>query len=85
MPFYAFSCETCGAVRDLYRSVAERNDPVTCECGASMHRTIIGHNVIGDLEPYYDENLDTHIKSRQHRKEVMREQGVYEKFGKGWR
>jgi hypothetical protein len=40
--------------------------------------------VVGDLEPYYDDNLETGIKSKQHRKEVMRERGVYEKFGKGW-
>jgi hypothetical protein len=41
--------------------------------------------VVPDLEPYYDENLEKYIKSKRHRKQVMREQEVCESYGKGWR
>jgi hypothetical protein len=36
------------------------------------------------MEPYYDDNLETHIRSRQHREQVMKERGVVEGYGKGW-
>lgn len=84
MPIYSYECPDCAAVKDEFRRIDERNDPVACECGASMNKLIGGHRVIGDMEPYYDENLQTHIKSRQHRRDVMREQGVSEAYGKNW-
>jgi hypothetical protein len=49
-----------------------------------MIKQIGGNYVQPDMAPYWDENLQTGIKSRQHRKEVMREQGVAEKFGTNW-
>lgn len=49
-----------------------------------MHKVIGGHRVIGDLEPYYDDNLESAVKSRKHRADLMKRRGVYEKFGKGW-
>lgn len=33
---------------------------------------------------YYDENLGTYIRTNAHKRQVMREQNVTEKFGKGW-
>lgn len=84
MPLYTYACNTCGRETDEFRSVAERNACPTCECGGSMRKIIAGYRVIGDLEPYYDDNLQAHIRSKQHRKEVMRDQGVSEKFGTNW-
>ena len=34
---------------------------------------------------YFDENLNTYIRTNTQKREVMREQGVSEKYGKGWR
>lgn len=83
---YVYLCETCGGTRDEFRKVADRNNPVMCDlCSVLMVRQMGGHNVAPDIEPYYDDNLQIGIKSRQHRKQVMREQGVYESYGKGWR
>lgn len=84
MPLYDYECERCGKQRDEFRSVADRNNPLSCECGSPMKKIISGYRVIGDLDPYYDDNLDTYVRSKQHRKEVMREQGVSEKFGTNW-
>lgn len=83
MPLYEWAC-SCGKTRDEFRSVATRNDPLTCECGKPMERIIGGYSVVPDLQPYYDDNLQAHIRSKQHRKQVMREQGVSEKFGSNW-
>lgn len=49
-----------------------------------MKKIIPQYHAIGDMEPYFDENLETYVKSRQHRKQVMRAREVYEKYGKGW-
>lgn len=84
MPLYEWTCE-CGQSADEFRRVAERNLPKTCQCGKPMQRVITSYKAIGDLQPYYDENLESWVKSRQHRKRIMREQGVAEHFGKGWR
>jgi len=82
---YAYECEECGAVKDEIRKVEDRNKCPKCDlCKISMKKLIGGHSVVGDMEPYYDENLQIGIKSRKHRERVMREQGVSEKIGKGW-
>lgn len=81
---YSYQCPDCGAVKDEWRTVAHRNDPCPCECGTAMVKLIGGHNVVPDLEPYFDENLECGIKSKQHRKQVMREREVCERYGKGW-
>lgn len=83
-PIYSYECEDCGLAKDEYRSVAKRNDSPLC-CGSPMKKVISGYRVIGDLEPYYDENLESFIKSKRHRQQVMREKDVYESYGKGWR
>jgi len=38
MPLYEFKCDDCGVV-DLWRSIAERNDPANCPtCQQAMKR-----------------------------------------------
>ena len=83
MPLYSYECQ-CGGTKDEFRRLSERNVLPTCECGKTMQRVIGGYSVIPDMAPYYDDNLETYVKSRQHRKQVMREKGVYESFGKNW-
>lgn len=80
---YVYEC-ACGKTKEEFRKVDDRNDPVACDCGKPMERVIGGHSVIPDMAPYYDDNLQTYIRSRQHRKDVMRQQGVYESYGKNW-
>lgn len=80
---YEYEC-ACGKRKEEFRKVKDRNNPVRCECGKPMQKLIGGHRVHADIAPYYDDNLQTGIRSKQHRAQVMREQGVYEKYGKGW-
>lgn len=84
MPLYEYTCDACQAHKDEFRTVEKRNDAPMCECGTAMKKIISGYRVVGDLEPYFDENLQVGIKSKQHRREVMRDQGVSEKFGTNW-
>lgn len=86
MPTYQYSCSKCDNEQDEYRSVERRNDPVFCSrCGAAMLKQISHYKVIGDVNPYYDENLESWVKSRRDRERVMKEKGVYESYGRGWK
>ena len=52
-----------------------------------MRKLISSYSVIGDLEPYLDANLSDRpvwVRSKRHREQLMRENGVTEKYGKGW-
>lgn len=83
MPLYEWKCG-CGETADEFRRMAERNLPKTCACGKKMERVITSYKALGDLTPYYDENLESWVESRKHRQKVMREKGVSEMYGKGW-
>ncbi len=80
---YQWEC-SCGKKADEFRKVADRNKLKKCECGKKMNRVIGGHSVSPDMEPYYDDNLESWVKSRQHRKQLMKHRGVDESFGKRW-
>ena len=85
MPIYEYECKPCDKLTDAYRSVADRNDTPLCEHCAGPTKKIISYNrVHADFAPYYDDNLEAHVKSKQHRQKIMREKGVTENYGKGW-
>lgn len=85
MPLYEYACLSCERHTDAYRSVAERNDAPACPCCGGRTRKVISlSRPIGDMAPYYDENLEAFVKSRQHRKVLMKERGVSEKYGMNW-
>lgn len=85
MPLYEYQCRTCGTSLDEFHSIddCETFAPY-CPCGRQMTIKIGGYKVHGDLQPYYDENLEVHITSKRHRRQVMKEQGVEEHYGQGW-
>ena len=86
---YDYQCLKCGEITEAIRSVDERNNCPECEvCGGETKKIISAYNVHGDLEPYLDEHIGREpvwIKSRKHREKVMKEEGVSEAYGKGWR
>lgn len=85
MPRYDYRCRECGELTEAYRSIEDRDNAPPCDvCGKETRKIISPYRVHSDIEPYYDDNLQSHIKSRKHRQRVMREQGVSEKYGKGW-
>jgi putative FmdB family regulatory protein len=84
MPLYDYQCPQCGRIENVWARMDE--DPMPCpRCATLMSRLVTAHyHVIPDMAPYYDDNLETHVRSRKHREQVMREKGLAEKFGKGW-
>jgi len=83
-----YQCE-CGNVKE---AIAYEDEDVTCKCGKTMvklppvFRINMGPVPIGG---YYDDNLQTYIKNKSHRQEVMDQQGVSErgatpKNGQAW-
>lgn len=81
---YPFACDACGKSEEHWMKVSEYRVP---ECCNKPMRRVFGHGVVKDLEPYLDENLTDRpvwVKSKHHRRQLMKEHGVYEKYGKGW-
>ena len=54
------------------------------ECHGLMKQIIKSVRSYGDLEPYFDDNLETFIQSKQHRQKVLKGKGLSELYGKGW-
>ena len=82
---YEYRCQTCGEITDAFRPVAQRNDPLPCGvCGNETRKIISIPRAHPDMEPYFDDQLDVYIKSKKHRRGVMKDKGVSEKYGKGW-
>ena len=85
MILYQYRCLTCKEITDCTREIEDRNNAPACkDCGRSTRKIISLHYVHGDMEPYYDDNLETHIQGKQHRERVMKEKGVSENFGQNW-
>lgn len=84
MPIYEYRCQDCNEITDAFRSVSNRDDAPECSCGGETKKIISSYRVHSDFAPYYDENLESYVKSKQHRKKVMKEKGVTEAYGKGW-
>lgn len=82
---YVYGCPVCEGTKEEFRKVDDRNVLPDCDlCKTEMHRVLGGHNVSPDIHAYYDDNLQCGIESRQHRQRVMKEQGVYERYGSNW-
>jgi putative FmdB family regulatory protein len=81
---YEYRCKACKEITEAHRSIDDRNNCPKCACGGETRKIISAYRVHGDMEPYYDDNLETYIQSKQHRQKVMKEKGVSENFGQGW-
>ena len=85
MPLYPYKCK-CGHEDDHYAKIGETKLPCP-KCGRKMARQLHGNFGINmGVGPYgyYDDNLQTYVRTNAHRREVMAEQGVSEGHGKGW-
>lgn len=87
MPLYSFKCDDCGSIHDVFLSIMNRHDSPEC-CGKRTRRIIGNHSIIGDIKPYWDENISdkpVYVKSRNHKKKLLKEHGLYEIYGKNWK
>ena len=84
-PTYDFQCDSCHKQEEVLMKLADYKPPECC--GQKMKQVIGNYHVVPDLEPYLDENIGkepTWVKSKKHRRQLMKENGVMEKYGKGW-
>lgn len=85
MILYEYECFQCEGLTEAMREIDDRDISPECQhCGGRTRKIISAYRVHGDLSPYYDDNLETYITSKQHRKAVMSDQGVSENFGQNW-
>jgi hypothetical protein len=85
MPIYDYTCPDCKTEQvDVWAEINETVLP--CICGSGMVRQIGATRSNPDWQPYFDEHLapmhgtGTVVKSRQHRKELMKRLGVVDKW-----
>jgi len=86
VPNYDYKCQKCETVTELYTGFDDQPDCAVC--GQPLKRLITGRKtVIGDMEPYFDENISQSgewVRSRAHRRELMKRNGLVEAHGKNW-
>lgn len=88
MPLYQYKCPECGAIEDKFNCIDNHKNGPIC-CGKPMHQWFGSINIISDFQPYIDEHISKDgkpvlVQSKQHRKKLMKENDVYEAYGKGW-
>lgn len=72
MPLYRIKCESCGAVDEIVRKVAEY-DELPSHCGLKMHRVICAPMVAPDIGEYQSIVTGEMIGSRSaHREHLKR-------------
>lgn len=84
MPTYDFRCEACEKQEEVFMRLADYKVP---DCCGQRMKQIISCGIIGDLEPYVDEHMTYEpvlVKSKKHKRELMKEHEVSERFGKNW-
>lgn len=86
MPIYEYKCK-CGYSGDHIAKPGEEKLPCP-KCDHQMDRQFhasFGINMGVGAYGYFDDNLGCYIRTNAHRREVMKEQGVSEAYGKGWK
>lgn len=91
MPLYSIQCPKCHDTDDHFQGINDTNVSVSCiHCGAYMTRRdnrnyaadniSISGDTCSESTDYsgFDDGLDMHIRSRTHRKQVMKERELTE-------
>ena len=80
MPIYEYACKNCGKTDTAFRKIDDRHRGPLC-CNVQMEFRISTPAVHADLQPYLDPHIGsepTWVKSKQHRKALMKKNGVSE-------
>jgi len=81
MPIYDYQCPHCGIKTNVWAHI--NDDCLPCpDCGQPMTRLISPAHIIPDIEPYQDKEMGHEpvvVKSRQHKKQLLRERGLIER------
>ena len=79
---YSYSCPDCDKITTASRPMANRRDPLKCECGGDTRLKITGGTgftpVYGDMNAYRCPVSDEWVTSRRQRKEIMAKHDIVE-------
>lgn len=79
MPLYDAKCPFCDAVKEIFRSYADRDVPERCDgCGADMRRVFLPPRVMRDIEGYVSTVDGRFISSRSEHREHLKRHGLVE-------
>lgn len=78
MPIYLLTCDSCGAEKDIYRTVKEYNDDLPNCCGESMRRKITAPYITVDIQPYKSMITGEMITSRSQHRSHLKDHGMIE-------
>lgn len=84
MPVYDYKCIECGASKDAFRSIADRENAPECDCGGKMQKMItptqVGLVMGGYAMPGYKCPVSgEYVTSRKQRREIMARHNLVER------
>ncbi len=75
MPSYNHRCRECGKITLELKRVENRNDPITCDCGATADRILTPVNHVIMFRPGYmasiGEHCDTEMEYYDKRSKII--------------
>ncbi len=76
---YEYHCDTCNLSFDVIKSAKYYNTTETCTCGEVARKIFsISRPIIDKTQPEYNPGLGQVVKSKSHRKEIMKQRGLIE-------
>lgn len=76
---YPYSCTVCSATTEVIAPVSMHTHYQACACGETMNQVYsLSKPIVDDMEATYYPSLGGVIKSKKHRKEVMKRKGLIE-------
>jgi|SRR6478752_6327879 len=77
MPMYRIGCDSCGAEKDIFRSLSQYNDLPNC-CDEPMTRRVCAPAVLADINPYRSMATGEMITGRRQHREHLKNHGLIE-------
>ena len=76
---YPYECNTCSATTEFIRPVSMHTHIESCQCGSDMRQVYsLARPIVDNMESEYYPSLGAVVKSKRHRREIMKRQGLIE-------
>ena len=93
MPYYDLKCQKCAVTHEnVFARIGDVESMVCHLCGGDTRVLLSPFAAHCDIEEYLDENLASaddgkpvHVKSKKHKRELLKERGLFEKPDKNVR
>lgn len=87
MPLYDYQCEDCQQVEERYAGMDQPE--LECrQCGGKAHRVFSTRYWVHGEPDYVTDNISgkpVRVTSRRQLRDLLKQHGLMERFGKGWR